>query len=265
MSLNTLTAITTDITKTLHAEISLSQRGIKEYRVDVPFYFADGDALKIILRETSDNEWLLTDEGHTLMHLSYNDIEIDDGATRRSLFDKIILSHFMENADGRLTMPRIPSDGVGPAVFTFAQGLMKVADMAMWRREHVKSMFMDDFKKTIPRAVGNRIYHLNYSDPHIDPAANYPIDCLVEGANGLKFHIYIANSNDKAQESTISMLYYTTRGVKNPNCVVFDSTSNLSKKNRDRVSDTADKTLSSLDAVPEFLPAFIEKCEAISS
>ncbi|MDZ7814842.1 MAG: DUF1828 domain-containing protein [Planctomycetota bacterium] len=49
-------------------EISLHQEGVDRYRVLTPFCFDDGDHLCILLKR-SESHWLLTDEGHTFMHL----------------------------------------------------------------------------------------------------------------------------------------------------------------------------------------------------
>jgi len=63
-------------------EVRLLQEGVDRFRVFTPFLFDDGDALAIVLRK-SENEWFLTDEGHTFMHLSYEiDIDSLDKGTR---------------------------------------------------------------------------------------------------------------------------------------------------------------------------------------
>ena len=57
-------------------QIRLESEGINRFRVFTPFLFDDGDHLSIVLKK-DQHEWILTDEGHTFMHLSY-DIDSKD-------------------------------------------------------------------------------------------------------------------------------------------------------------------------------------------
>jgi hypothetical protein len=135
MSPEFLTAILKDL---LCAEVvTVKSRGRNDYNVFVPFYFADGDALKIVLKDAADGSYLLTDEGHTLMYLSYHDIEVNDSPVRRDTLEKILSSHFMEERDGRLVILNIASKDVAALIFTFVQGMLKIADMALWKRDRV--------------------------------------------------------------------------------------------------------------------------------
>ena len=191
-------------------------------------------------------------------------MEIEDSSTRQSLLGKILSSHFMEYRNGRLVMPDVSIEDLGPAVFTFTQGILKVSDMALWKRERAKNMFMENFKKAIPEAVGTRDFIFDYSDPQIDPEANYPVNCLVTGKKGLHIHIYAAHTDGKAKDSMVSMYYYERHGNKALSCAIFDAASDMGIKTRSKVTDIADKTISSLSALSEALPRFIEKYESIA-
>jgi hypothetical protein len=61
-------------------EIRLMQEGIDRYRVFTPFQFDDRDSFAIILKNAGNN-WILSDEGHTFMHL------LPDFDTRPSVQD----------------------------------------------------------------------------------------------------------------------------------------------------------------------------------
>lgn len=60
-------------------EIELASEGLNRYLVSVPFSFTDGDHYVVVLRREGD-KWVLSDEGHTFMHLSY---ELRDWNSRR--------------------------------------------------------------------------------------------------------------------------------------------------------------------------------------
>ena len=125
--------------------VTLSRRGLNDYRVNLPFTFADGDNLKVILKQEANGKWLLTDEAHTFMYLSYHDMEIENSTTKQKLLDNILQSHNMAERDGRLVMQDIEIADIGAAIFTFSQALLKVGDFSMWRRERIKSLFMENF------------------------------------------------------------------------------------------------------------------------
>ena len=57
-------------------EVNLISHGVNRYLVETPYIFGDGDAFVIVLKKQG-NKWILTDEGHTFMHLSYF-LDIDD-------------------------------------------------------------------------------------------------------------------------------------------------------------------------------------------
>ena len=68
------------------AKIRLAPEGIERYRVFTPFLFDDGDHLAIVLSRR-DEHWVLTDEAHTYMHLTY---DIDEKDLQRGTRQKII-------------------------------------------------------------------------------------------------------------------------------------------------------------------------------
>jgi len=71
-------------------EIRLVGEGMNRHIVFTPFMFDDGDHLCILL-ERHDGHWYLTDEGHTFMHLSYDEVDLEPG-TRRKIIDTVLLS-----------------------------------------------------------------------------------------------------------------------------------------------------------------------------
>ena len=254
MSRETIEAM---ISRVMCSNIKLLKRGINDYIVDVPFYFDDGDALKIILKSNADGTWNLSDEGHTLMYLSYNNFKISTNSQRRKLFDKILLTHLIKDNDCCLTMERINSDEVANAVFSFVQGLIRVSDLTYWKKETVKSAFWDNFKSMLSGAAGGRTTEFDFTYPNM---SNYPVDCRLITKRS-PIHIYAAGNENKTNEATISIYYFEKNQVLFPNWVVFHSDGNITRKASDKIADVADKTFSSLEASAELLPKFVEKYE----
>ena len=60
--------------------------GVERFRVFTPFMFEDGDHLSVILKR-DNGRWILSDEGHTYMHLTY---DIDEKDLQRGTRQKII-------------------------------------------------------------------------------------------------------------------------------------------------------------------------------
>ena len=69
-------AIQTDFRQKVGETVRLAEEGVDRYRVFTPFLFEDGDHLAIVIRREA-NRWVLSDEGHTYMHLTY-DLEEKD-------------------------------------------------------------------------------------------------------------------------------------------------------------------------------------------
>ena len=93
--------------KSVCSQISLVQEGLNRYRVFTPFYFDDGDHLAIVLKKDESGQMVFSDEGHTLMHISY-DMEYSDLMLRNRF--KIIrdaLSVYMSQ------LPRPKGRGLG--------------------------------------------------------------------------------------------------------------------------------------------------------
>jgi hypothetical protein len=66
--------------------IRLVSEGMNRYQVFTPFQFEDGDHLVIVLKQ-ENSHWLLSDEGHTYMHLTNS---LDEKDLRRGTRQKLI-------------------------------------------------------------------------------------------------------------------------------------------------------------------------------
>ncbi len=74
------------------AEVKIRIKNEELWAVDTPFYFADGDPYQIYIKEMPGSIIRLTDMGHTMMHLSYdNDIDKFREDTRGIIFNHFYL------------------------------------------------------------------------------------------------------------------------------------------------------------------------------
>lgn len=102
-----------NIRRTLGQEIDIEPEGLERFIIYTPFMFADGDHFVVILKRGGD-KWVITDEGHTLMHFS------DDGLN--VLLDDFFRGHAVASVDGVLSID-VVDDEFGDAVSAFLAGL----------------------------------------------------------------------------------------------------------------------------------------------
>lgn len=80
--------------------------------------FDDGDHLVVLLKGKED-KWLFSDEGHTFMHVSYDDIDLDRG-TRKKIIDTVLSNYGIKNLEGEL-ITEVPDNQFGDALYSYLQ------------------------------------------------------------------------------------------------------------------------------------------------
>ena len=95
----------------------------------------DGDHLVVVLKNEG-GRWMLSDEGHTGMHLT-DHIEARDHqrGTRRTLVAKALERFRIEDRDGELLLD-VPDGGLGETLYTFLHGLLTISAIAYLDRFH---------------------------------------------------------------------------------------------------------------------------------
>ena len=187
-------------------QLSLEALGQGRYVVNTPYSFDDGDNLTIVLREEGD-AWVLTDEAHTYMHLSY---DLDEKALSEGTRQEIIsdtLGYFgVEDRDGELVLP-VREDGYGNALYSFVQALLRISNLTFLSREQVARVFDSDFREFLAERVPEDRRHFDWHHPELDPTARYPADCYINGSEK-PIVIFALNSDASVQAATISLLQY---------------------------------------------------------
>ena len=114
------------IRRSLCTGAEIEERGIDRYVVHTDFTYPDGDELRIILKK-NDGQWILTDEGHTMMWLSYEGIDLDP-ASKSDLMSRIMASNHAELINGRICV-RFKQGDAGGALHSMIQALIQTADL----------------------------------------------------------------------------------------------------------------------------------------
>src|SRR3990167_5255699 len=114
--------------------------------------FPEGDHLVSILKK-SPKGWIITDEAHTYMHLSYElDIKDLEKGTRQKIISSTLSMFELEENDGEILV-NVEDNMFGDALYNFIQGILKITDINYLSRERVRSTFMDDFMAYITEKV----------------------------------------------------------------------------------------------------------------
>lgn len=239
--------------------IHLKAEGLDRYRVFTPFLFDDGDNLSVILRR--DNEdWVLTDEAHTYMHLTY---DLDEADLHRGGRQKIIgatLARFgIQDSDGELTL-QVPDLRFGDALFSFVQALLKITDVTYLTRERVRSTFHEDLRAFLAERIPENRRTFDWSDNRNDPQGMYVVDCHI---NGLERPIFVhaLSSDDRTRDATIALLQFEKWNIRFRSLAVFEDQETINRKVLARFTDVSHRQFSSLstnrDRITEYLDEFL--------
>ena len=202
MSINN---IEQDFIRKVSEKVRLSPEGRDRFRVLTPFQFEDGDQLVIVLKKVGD-QWILSDEAHTYMHLTY---EIDEkslhSGTRRKIIWNALTMFDVKEHNGELTID-VSDERYGDAQYDFVQALLKITDVSYLSKEHVKSTFMDDFRLLLYERVPNpeKRMFFNWWDRDRDPQKKYKVDCLVNGMPEPVL-VYALLNDNKTRDATIAL------------------------------------------------------------
>jgi len=130
----TIESIELDFRRQVCESVRIESEGVDRFRVFTPFMLQDGDHLAVLLRR-ENGRWVLADEGHTFMHLTY-DLDEEDlrHGTRAKLIDTALSAFSVEDRDGELVLP-IPEDRYGDALYSFVQALLCITGMKYPSRE----------------------------------------------------------------------------------------------------------------------------------
>lgn len=239
------------------AKVRLDAEGIERYRVFTPFVFEDGDHLAIVLKKEG-TKWLLTDEAHTYMHLTY---DIDEKDLQRGTRQKIIanaLSTFrVEDRDGELVL-NVPDARYGDALYSFIQALLRITDVTYLSRARVRSTFMEDFRALVSANVPENRRTFEWHDPEHDPQAMYAVDCRINGmARPLLVHAL--PTDDKTRDATIALLQFEKWGLLFRSLAIFEDQESVNRKVLARFSDVCEKQFSTLTANSERITRFLQE------
>ena len=196
-------SIEQDFIDKVSAKVRVLPDGIDRFRVFTPFRFDDGDHITIVLKKESRG-WVLSDEGHTYMHLTYDMSEKKlFRGTRHQIISNALATFKVEDRFGELILG-VKDARFGDALYAFAQALVRIGDVLCLSKEQTQSTFMGDFEALFREVIPERDRIFDWNDPEHDEAKKYTVDCRINGMSEPLF-VYALANNDRIRDATIKL------------------------------------------------------------
>lgn len=238
-------------------KIRLETEGTGRFRVFTPFMFEDGDHLAIVLKRYGE-EWALSDEGHTYMHLTY---DIDEksllNGSRAKVISAALTAFSVDDRGGELVMP-IPDRAFGDALYSFVQAILRISDVTYLNKERVISTFLEDFRRFISEHVPEDRREFDWHDPVHDPTAKYTADCRIDHKE-YPVLVYALPNDNKVRDAHIALATYENWYDRPPRSLgIFEDQESINRKVLARFSDVCDKQFSSLASNQERIERYFQ-------
>lgn len=285
-----------ELERTLQAQICevvhIVTNGDGKHYIATPFFYGDGDGPTIALRPQGSG-WVLSDEGSTMMRLSYrlSEEELEEPERQKKIADALALSQAHQK-DGELFL-QVSDSRYSEALFDFVHSLLLVDELGYPERssetseqqthhiEHFderrrssnvtvartgtqassdRSMSITEFKSEfidiVRETLPHNRLHFDWHDSSWDPTGNYAVDCKVNGMDSPLF-LHAPGTNVQARDATITVYRFNDQEVNGRHAAIFRDASKLTQKVRSQLFAVCDVTFDNFDKEREGIREFL--------
>jgi len=240
------------------AEVKIKMKNEKLLSIEMPFYFADGDPYQIYIKEMPSAIIRLTDMGHSMMHLSYdNEIDKFREGTRVRIFDQIKAENSIDEDNGEFYI-ETSIENLGFNIFRLGQALTKISDLTFLNRVRAESTFYEDLQEQLFKIIGEEKVIKDYYLEEMDNSRDYPIDYRIEGKYAPLFLFGIPN-RDKARLTTIILERLLRAKTDFESLLIFADQGSIPKQDLARLSNAGGEMIASLDSETDFSRKLLRK------
>lgn len=240
------------------AEVRLKSKNSNLLLVETPFYFSDGDPYQIYIKEMPGGVLRLSDMGHTMMHLSYeNDVTAFREGTRGNLFNQIKSETFLQEDNGEFFIDT-QIENLGYNIFRLGQALTKINDLTFLNRARAESTFYEDLQKQLTKIIPEEKIKKDYLYEQMENSNDYPIDYRIEGIHDQLFLFGVPN-RDKARLTTIVLERLLRQNAVFDSLIIFSDQSLIPSKDLARLTNVGGEMIASLDAESDFQRKLLRK------
>ena len=232
----------------LCASIRIHRRSDDVLMLESPFTFPDGDHFPIYVSETASGGILLSDRGHTLMHVSYDhDVDSFYEGARAAFREQIVRESGIEEDRGIFSV-ETPPDQLASTLFWFAQALTKIHDLTFLSRDRVSSTFYEDLRTILFTLLNEENVDTDFVHPDVPNGNSYPVDYHFEGKNGRPVFLYGVPGRDKARLTTIMLSHFLLHDLTFESVIVFANQQEIPRLDLARLTNVSGTAVASLDA-----------------
>ncbi len=231
----TIEFIQQDFLEKVSEKITVIPDGKDRFRVFTPFMFDDGDHISIVLKKEQGG-WVLSDEGHTYMHLTYNISENKlFSGTRYQIISNVLEAFNVEDRFGELIF-KVKDARFGDALYSFAQALVRMGDVLCLSTERVQSTFIDDFQLLFKEIIPENRRIFDWYDEDHDSDKKYSVDCRINGLPEPIF-VFALSNKDRINYATIVLQHFNLRNIPHLPLGIFENKEDANRKVKARFDD----------------------------